>query len=347
MQKKPEGIENSCTIKEKQTFSYQSNTHQRLKLDSEDEKHCREKAMNRNIADGKKWLSLSSSVMKENGGSSEASTSASSGEQSKNNRKRFLTEDSFKDIGIKSIEGDYEIDCLILDAPGDGYSKESCFPNKHRRTAKQSTCIEEKRNEFSSVDNTPCKNNVTSKVCSNFPGQCNSSRDNYENIKGKSSSSFETIAKASNKHMQQNILTKNNTAARDAVPIRSRQFSTETGNGMQSNVMNIKTPRLKAQTASDVDHSDDDDDVIITKTVYEGREIVCGENRTLQNRINIGTQLNQQGYLSSVQKTTTSRVNAGLCDSRETISSVKNTGSKQVKNKNGECPMCLLKFPPG
>ena len=360
-QKNFEETESSCTLKNNQKLSFIDKSHQPMILDLEDEKQYVHDSVGDSIKHGTEPFPLSFSAtlaVKENDKDLSNFKSSKDVEQSTKSRDRLLADESCGGAGISDIEFDSEMDCVLLDIPKSSFMEKSSFFVKDSKLSKDRAFIEKEQSEFQSIDDVPGKTSNMPNVLSNVADQCSTAIKNNRISPERSYMSVGTIQRTEDQLLKQNVPIKSRTVTRDHMSKRPREMSFEAGSGIRNKSTTIKTPRFRPQPSIDLDL---DDDVIITKTVYKGKETVYRDDHTSQSSKysdktmadgrEVSTPLSKltksKDSLETLAQNNLLRVNTGFSSTTQKAANVKSSEDRKAEKDDKECPICLLKFPKG
>ena len=258
--------------------------------------------------------------------------------------------------GIDDIKFDSEMNNMVLDFPENGLVEKSCLNNKCRRTIKETFANKEKEAAMEVLGCVPSRINVKSKLLSCSSTECSTAEKDTRNAGKKNKRSVGITDKTMSKKIGQNSPIMGTNTKKCNVPNVSREMAIT--NGKQNNRSNLEVTNPKVPCSCDFGRDNDcDDDVIITKEIYKGKEIICREDRTSQHRIvadsrNVDQKLNalegSHNILIGAEKF--SKAKEKIPQYSNTVKSasyLKKSSDKYIQLDNGDCPMCLMKFPQG
>ena len=275
--------------------------------------------------------------------------------------------DIHEDAGISDVDFDSEMSNMLLDIPENGLVDESCLNNKHKGTVRENFAYKEKEAAIEVLESVPSKINVKSKLFSSFSNEYDTAEKYIRDTEKRSKNSVRVIGKTMNKKIGKSSPIMVNSTKKCYMPKVSRKkaISNEKQNNPTSlkiphpTVPCLKIPHPTVPCSYDFgrDKDCDDDDVIITKEIYKRQETIYGENRTSKHRkvadsMNVNRKLNalegSHSILNGAEKF--SKVKEKIPQFSNTVKSasyVKKTNDKCLPLDNGDCPMCLMKFPQG
>ena len=278
-------------------------------------------------------------------------------EKTENRRQMVKANDIHEDAGISDVDFDSEMSIMLLDIPENGLVDESCLNNKHKGTVGENFAYKEKEAAIKVLESVPSKINVKSKLFSSFSNEYDTAEKDIRVAEKRSKNSVGVIDKTVNKKMGKSNPIMGNNAKKCNMPKVSRKKAIS--NGKRNNPTTLKIPHPTVPCSYDFgrDKDCDDDDVIITKEIYKRQGTIYGENRTSKHRkvadsMNVNRKLNalegSHSILNGAENF--SRVKEKKPQFSNTVKSasyVKKTNDKCLPLDNGDCPMCLMKFPQG
>ena len=266
------------------------------------------------------------------------------------------------------VDFDSDIDCLLLDMPESSFIEEINLAKRHERIDGEVTNAMKQRKEVINIANR--NSTVNLKQLSKVDQFSNKGKIDigYERrgdvVLDEENASTGEIFKA---NTPVNINTASNktlkTAKTFCKTVKTPEVFSNPCDSMQgeSKTLNIQTPRFYPQPFIDSGRTKDvDDDIIITKTVYKGKEIISGMDCSSNNmryvkRTTIDSKnespltngANVAEQFGKDKRNNAKRMETGLSDMIKSASNRYYDNSKRPKLETGECPLCSMRFPPG